>query len=103
MSSEYVEMRGEGYYVKDTRVSLDSVVHGYLDGESAETIQENFRSLTLEQVYGAIAYYLRHRAEIDEYLKVQHDKFEEARPNQKIPHELRARLAQAQQNLARRP
>ena len=57
MSPEYVEVRGGGYYVKGTRVTLDSVVYGFLDGESAETIQENFRSLTLEQVYGAIAYY----------------------------------------------
>ena len=104
MSSEYVEMRGEGYYVKDTRVSLDSVVYGYLDGESAETIQEHFRSLTLEQVYGAIAYYLGHRAEIDTYLKVQHAKFEEARRNQApISDDLRARLTQARQHMARRP
>jgi uncharacterized protein (DUF433 family) len=103
MSSEYVEQRGGGYYVKDTRVTLDSVVYGFLDGDSAETIQENFRSLTLEEVYGAIAYYLGHRAEVDTYLKSQRAKFEEARRSQQIPDDLRARIAQARLNLARRP
>ena len=82
---------------------MDSVVYGFLDGESAETIQENFQSLTLEQVYGVVAHYLRHRAEVDAYLKVQRAKFEEARRNQSIPDDLRARLAQARLNLARRP
>jgi uncharacterized protein (DUF433 family) len=103
MSAEYVEARGRGYYVKGTRVTLDSVVYGFLDGESAETIQENFRSLTLEQVYGAIAYYFGRRAEVDEYLTAQHAKFEEARRNQRIPDDLRARIAQSRLNLARRP
>ena len=103
MSPEYVEVRGGGYYVKGTRVTLDSVVYGFLDGESAETIQENFRSLTLEQVYGAIAYYLGRRAEVDRYLTAQHAKFEEARRNQRIPDDLRARIAQSRLNIARRP
>jgi uncharacterized protein (DUF433 family) len=104
MSSEYVELRGQGYYVKGSRVTLDSVVYGFLDGESAETIQENFRSLTLEQVYGAIAYYLGHRTGVDQYLKLQHAKFEEARRKQShISDDLRARLAQARHDIARRP
>jgi len=37
---------------------------------SSDTIQsECFPSLTLEQVYGAITYYLRNREELDTYLK----------------------------------
>ena len=32
--------------------------------------------LTLEQVYGAIAYYLSHRAEIDAYLKASERDYE---------------------------
>ena len=103
MSPEYDEVPGRGYYVKGTRVTLDSLVYCFLDGESAETIQENFRSLTLELVYGAIAYYLGRRADVDEYLTAQHAKFEEARRNQRIPGDLRARIAQSRLNLARRP
>ena len=69
MDKEYVERRDDGYWVAGTRVSLDSIVFSFLDGLSPETIlAECFPVLTLEQVYGAVTYYLAHRAEIDEYL-----------------------------------
>ena len=68
MSKEYIEQREGVYRVGGTRVSLDSVVYGFQSGASAEEIQRSFPALTLEQVYGAIAFYLAHKAEIDEYL-----------------------------------
>ena len=71
MEKRYIEKREEGYWVAGTRVSLDSIVlAAFLDGLSPETIvTECFPVLTLEQVYGAITYYLAHRAEIDRYLQ----------------------------------
>src|SRR5713226_2896465 len=63
--TEYIEQREGGYYVAGTRVSLDSLVYAFRGGESPETIQQNFPSLTLEQVYGTIAFYLGHQAEVD--------------------------------------
>src|SRR5258708_6740432 len=102
MSTEYVELREEDYFVAGSRVTIDCVVYGYLGGESAETIQDNFPALTLEEIHGAIAYYLRHRADIDKYLEEKHAAFEEARRTQHIPDELRARLALGRQNLVRR-
>ncbi len=54
--------------VGETRVSLDSVVHGFHKGLSAETIAEQYPTLTLEEVYRAIAFYLANHNEIDEYL-----------------------------------
>jgi uncharacterized protein (DUF433 family) len=63
--SEYIEQRNGGFYVAGTRVSLDSIVHSFKAGDSPETIRQNFSSLTLEQVYGAIAFYLAHEQEID--------------------------------------
>ena len=77
------------------------MVYGFLDGESAETIQDNFDSLTLEQVYGAIAFYLGRRAEIDEYLKAGEAEFEAARRAQVIPEDLRARIERARETLRR--
>jgi uncharacterized protein (DUF433 family) len=64
----YVSQRDGGYWVSDTRVSLDSIVYAFLNGQTAESIAQSFPLLTLEQVYGAIAFYLAHRAEIDAYL-----------------------------------
>jgi len=70
MEKCYVEKHDAGYWVAGTRVSLDSIVLAFLDGLSPETIvTECFPVLTLEQVYGAITYYLAHRAEIDRYLQ----------------------------------
>ena len=69
MPKEYVEQRSGGYYVEGTRVSLDSVVYAFLRGESSDGIVESFPALSLEQVYGATAYYLAHREAIDSYLQ----------------------------------
>ena len=70
MNNQYVEQREDVYWIAGTRISLDSVVLAFLQGWSPETIAaECFPSLTLEQVYGAIAYYLGHRSEIDTYLQ----------------------------------
>jgi len=69
MGKEYVEQVGEAYRVAGTRVSLDSIVYCFWNGDSPESIVQSFPVLTLEQVYGAIAYYLDHQDEIDEYIK----------------------------------
>jgi uncharacterized protein (DUF433 family) len=68
MSSQYVDQRDKGYWVAGTRVSLDSIVYAFLDGQTAESIAQSFPVLTLEQVYGAIAFYLANRSKIDNYL-----------------------------------
>lgn len=60
-----------GWRVTGSRVSLDSVVHAYWEGLSPEAIVAEFSSLSAEQVYGAIAFYLRNREEIDRYLDEQ--------------------------------
>jgi uncharacterized protein (DUF433 family) len=64
----YVEFRDGGYWIAGSRVSLDSIVYCFRDGQSPEGIAENFPVLSLEQVYGAIAFYLSNRKDIDEYL-----------------------------------
>ena len=69
MAMEYVEHREGGYYVQGTRVSLDSVVYAFLRGESPEGIATSFPALSLEQVYGAIAYYLANQQAVDTYLE----------------------------------
>ena len=75
MSKEHVTIIKEAYRISGTRVSLDSVVYAFLNGQSPESIVDSFPSLTLEQVYGAIAYYLANRAEIDDYLRKGEEEF----------------------------
>jgi uncharacterized protein (DUF433 family) len=59
-SQQYVEERVGGYYLAGSRVSLASVIPAFREGASPETIRQNFPSLSLGQVYGAIAFYLDH-------------------------------------------
>src|SRR4029078_171691 len=65
--------------VGDSDISLDSVAIGFQQGESPETIQQNYPSLTLEEVYGAGAFYLANQAEINEYLKHRERLWDELR------------------------
>ena len=76
MHSEYVEERHGGYYLAGTRVSLDSVVYAFNEGQSPEAVQEDFPSLKRAQISGAIAFYLDHQAEIDKYLSDTEREFE---------------------------
>lgn len=61
------------------RISLDSVVIAFQHGHSAETIQDQYPGLTLEEVYGAIAFYLANRDEVHQYLQQQQELWEELR------------------------
>jgi hypothetical protein len=52
-------------------------VYAFLEGLSPESIMDSFNTLTLEEVYGAIAFYLGHRDVIDAYLKQSEAQFDE--------------------------
>jgi uncharacterized protein (DUF433 family) len=76
-----VAMNEEKHYVRcdeqgvmrvgNSRVMLDSIVAGFAQGHSSETLQQQYPALSLEEVYGAITYYLAHTDEVNAYLKRQ--------------------------------
>src|SRR6516162_11786136 len=100
MAKEYIEERDSNYYVVGTRISLDSIVYAFRRGESPETICQNFELLRLEEVYGAIAYYLANQAEIDAYLLRQDQKWADGRrSSEPLPADLRERLMRARDEL----
>lgn len=55
--------------IKGTRVGIETVLEDYLNASSPEEIAIRYPTLTLEQVYATIAYYLHNRREIDQYLE----------------------------------
>lgn len=57
--------------IKGSRVSLDSIIHHFKLGATAEQIVQSFPSLSLGDVYSSIAYYLTHRQEIEAYMEEQ--------------------------------
>ena len=62
---QFVERRDEGFYLAGSRVPLASIVREFKDGQSPEAIRSAFPTLTLEQVYGAITFYLGHKEVVD--------------------------------------
>jgi uncharacterized protein (DUF433 family) len=72
----YVEYRNEGYWVTGTRISLDSIIYAFRRGQSPEGIVQSYPLLNLEQVYGAVAFYLANQTEIDAYLAAEEKEFE---------------------------
>ena len=54
--------------VGDTQMRLASIVLRHQQGATPEQIHKSFPSVLLPDVYAVIAYYLRHRAEVDAFL-----------------------------------
>jgi uncharacterized protein (DUF433 family) len=55
--------------IKGSRIGIESVLYEYIHREqSPEAIATRFPTLTLEQVYATILYYLHNREEIEAYI-----------------------------------
>jgi uncharacterized protein (DUF433 family) len=52
-----------------SRISLDLIVEHYENGSTPEELVRAYDTLSLADVYAAIAYYLRHKPDVREYLK----------------------------------
>jgi uncharacterized protein (DUF433 family) len=84
-SKTYVKEDSQGALrVGSLGVSLDSVVIAFQQGQSPETIQQLYGSLSLEEVYGAIAFYLANRDEVDRYLEQQDRLWEQERERARL-------------------
>jgi uncharacterized protein (DUF433 family) len=88
--------------ISGTRVTLDTVIARYHQGDSPETIHDSFDVLPVNDIYAVIAYYLGHRAELDAYLKRREEEGERIRqeieanytPEQRARHERLRKLAE---------
>ena len=99
--SPYIDELNGALRIAGTRVSLGSVVAGFQAGESPEQIVESFPTLTLAQVYGAIAYYLENEKLIKEYLaEVRRELDRRVPPLIQQDPELFARLQAAREKIA---
>jgi len=61
-------LNDEDIRIKGTRIGIETVLEDYFDGSSPEEIASRYRSLSLEQVYATITFYLRNREKIDKYI-----------------------------------
>lgn len=96
----YVEEREGGLFVAGSRVSLASIVSEFREGASPETIRQNFPSLSLPQVYGAIAFFLNHPEQPEAYLRALNGKWADLERGAQPPGlDLRRRMDEARNRL----
>ena len=65
--------------VGTSRITLDALLQYWRLGMTPEEIARGLDTLTLADVHGALAYYLRHRGEIDDYLQMREHEAETLR------------------------
>src|ERR1019366_673133 len=103
MDRDFVESREGSFYLIGSRVPLAHLVREFQRGESPEAIRSHYSALSLEQVYGAITFYLGNQndaeADIAERER-EEDAFTTAHPT---PPEVRMTFERLrQQNVSRR-
>lgn len=102
MDRDFIERRDAGFYLIGSRVPIDRVVWEYRNGENPETIQSHYPTLNLEQVNGAISFYLNHKDEVEQVIEErrrEEDAFVAAHP---APPHLKEKLERARQQLLAR-
>jgi uncharacterized protein (DUF433 family) len=83
---EYVS--DDAIRVAGTRVGIETILRDYQSGASPEEIVMHYPTLSLEQVYATITYYLANRKRVDQYLeRVHHRQKEEWEEQQRHPNE----------------
>lgn len=75
VSDTYADYRDDNLYVGKTRVTVETVIVSWQQGQTPEQIQEDFPTVSLAQVYGTIAYYLSHKDEVDAFFAETERKF----------------------------
>jgi uncharacterized protein (DUF433 family) len=98
--SEYIEQPNGGFYVAG-RCIPGSIVYSFKAGDSPEAIRQNFASLTLEKVSGAITFYLAHEQEVDSNIREGEEEIQRSVPPLSESHpQLYARLERASHEVA---
>lgn len=55
--------------IEGSRVELETVVFAFEAGSTPEEIAQDYPVLALNDVYAVLTYYLRHRDEVESYLR----------------------------------
>ena len=78
--------------VRDSRVTLDTIVHQMEMGNSVQRIHQGFPTVSVKQIKEILAWYFENKAEADEYLREQ----------KAIGEEIRRRIVSTPEYQARR-
>lgn len=102
MSREFVERRDGSFYLIGSRVPLAHLVREFQRGELPEAIRSHYPTLSLEQVYGAITFYLGAKEEVEEDITERERVEDEFTKTHPAPPHLKEKLERARQQLLAR-
>lgn len=77
LENQFDFISDEAIRIAGTRVGIETVVRDYLQGASPEEIVLNYPTLTLEQVYATITYYLTNQDTVLAYISLVQQRQEE--------------------------
>ena len=99
MARDYVEERDGSIYLIESRVPLAHVVYLFQQGDSPEAIRSQFDTLNLEEVYGAITFYLGNKEVVEKDIVDRERVEEEFERTHPMPPELKAKLDRAREQM----
>jgi uncharacterized protein (DUF433 family) len=65
LNRDFVESRDGSLYLIGSRVPLAHLAREFQHGEPPEAIRSHYPTLSLEQVYGAVTFYLGNKEEVE--------------------------------------
>ena len=93
--------------IKGHRIGIETVLYEYIHrAQTAEEIAQTYPTLTLEEVYATILYYLHNKEQIDQYLTDWIEwgrKMREEQERNPPPFVLRLRALKAEMDKAKAP
>lgn len=102
MAREFIERRQGSLYLTGSRVPLAHIVRQFQNGEPPEAIRLHYPTLTLEQVYGAITFFLGNKQEVENDI-VEREREEDAfTGSHPAPPEIREKFKRMRQQLSAR-
>jgi hypothetical protein len=103
MAKDYIERRERSFYLIGSRVPLARIVYEFQNGTAPEAIRLAYPTLSLDQVYGAITFYLGNKEEVEKdmaELRRIEDEVIKAQPP--LPPELQQKLERAREQMLSR-
>jgi uncharacterized protein (DUF433 family) len=102
MDRDFVEGRDGSFYLIGSRVPLAHLVREFQQGESPEAIRSHYPTLSLEQVYGAITFYLGHKSEIEKDILEREREEDEFTKTHPTPPDIKEKFARMRQQVQAR-
>jgi uncharacterized protein (DUF433 family) len=103
MANEYIERREGSFYLIGSRVPLARIVYEFQNGAVPEAIRLDYPTLSLEQIYGAITFYLANKEEVEQDMADRRRIEEEVSKAQApLPPELQQKLERAREQMLSR-